>query len=323
MILRFTRYVLVGSTLIALLQCSTGCTRVDVRKVQNDCTKGVRYYRPKPYLFISGDLSADSSDEPAMSVFQSSPIKVQVAEAATSNSKVALAKATQPPEIDDIKTPPRQGGDQDLEPKDVPSYQGLSKISMKLEYLPDFSEEYAINFKPGFGSGNLNLSLENGWNLTSLSAETDQQTDEIIGSIGSLLPSLGLAAKQAKSAGDQRAANAPSTIYGSNVPFGFYEAVIACDPQGRKQLYGWRYVGFLPFQSCPVQPQGGQQVCCDTQDIYGLVFVNGVLQFQRIHEVPTNPIDPTSPWPPQPEGQQTALDDHQTPIVSHKFQPKR
>lgn len=321
--LTFRRSVLVCTTMVTLAYISTGCTRVDVRKVQGDCTKGVRYYRPKPYLFISGDISAGESDEPAMSVFQSSPIKVQVAESAQSNSNVALAKATQPPEITDEPKPSGRGGDEGLEAKSIATSQNLSKISMKLEYLPDFSEEYAINFKPGFGSGSLNLNLENGWNLTSLNAETDQQTAEIIGSIGSLLPNLPLAGKQAKSGGPERTSSVPSTVYGSNVPFGFYEAVIACDPHGRKQLYGWRYVGFLPFQSCPVQPQGGQQVCCDTQDIYGLVFVNGVLQFQRIHEVPTSPIDPSTPWPADSQPPKVAVEEIQTPKVSHKFQVKR
>ena len=204
------------------------------------------------------------------------------------------------------------------------------KISMKLEYLPDFSEEYAINLKPGLGTGNFEFELENGWNLTSLNAETDQQTAEIIGSIGSLIgalsPTPGVLEKSAQNPSlnlTQQAPAPPATIYGSNVPFGFYEAVIACDPHGRKQLYGWRYVGFMPFQACPVEPRGAQQVCCDTQDIYGMVFVNGVLQFQKIHEIPTMPIDPTSPWPPQAEAVTSRDKAPQVSRVSHKFQEKR
>jgi hypothetical protein len=310
-----------------------GCTRVEVKKVRGDHTKGVRYYRPKPYLFITGDIaSAGEEKEPVMRVFQDSPIEVKVAENAKNASNVTLASAKQPPDLADDDSRLPQGGDAGLETKPVKELAAkehvtLQKISMKLEYLPDFSEEYAINLKPGLGSGKFDFKLENGWNLTSLNAETDQQTDEIIGSIGSLVgAALPLFGKAANESGDKRVQNTsecPPTIYGSNVPFGFYEAVIACDPHGRKQLYGWRYVGFMPFQSCPVEPRGAQQVCCDTQDIYGMVVVNNVLQFQKIHEIPTMPIDPTSPWPPQGEAVASRDKAPQVSRVSHKFQEKR
>ena len=323
----------IGCSVLALTgSMFSGCTRVEVKKVQGDYTKGVRYYRPKPYLFISGDIASAGEDKaPVMSVFQDSPLEVKVAEKPTNPSKVALASAKQPPDIaEDDQRIDLQGGDKRLDNKveiDPPLRQ---KISMKLEYLPDFSEEYAINLKPGLGTGNFEFELENGWNLTSLNAETDQQTAEIIGSIGSLIgalsPTPGVLEKSAQNPSlnlAQQAPAPPATIYGSNVPFGFYEAVIACDPHGRKQLYGWRYVGFMPFQACPVEPRGAQQVCCDTQDIYGMVFVNGVLQFQKIHEIPTMPIDPTSPWPPQAEAVTSRDKAPQVSRVSHKFQEKR
>jgi hypothetical protein len=310
-----------------------GCTRVEVKKVRGDHTKGVRYYRPKPYLFITGDIaSAGAEKEPVMRVFQDSPVEVKVAQNAKNASNVTLASAKQPPDLADDDSRLPQGGDAGLETKPVKELAAkehvtLQKISMKLEYLPDFSEEYAINLKPGLGSGKFDFKLENGWNLTSLNAETDQQTDEIIGSIGSLvgaaLPLFGKAANESADKRVQNTSECPPTIYGSNVPFGFYEAVIACDPHGRKQLYGWRYVGFMPFQSCPIETGGAQKACCDTQDIYGMVFVNGVLQFQKIHEIPTMPIDPTSPWPPQGETVTSRDNAPQVSRVSHKFQEKR
>jgi hypothetical protein len=264
-----------------------------------------------------------------MSVFQDSPLEVKVAEKPTNTSKVALASAKQPPDVrEDDQRMDLQGGDKGLDKKVATDPPILQKISMKLEYLPDFSEEYAINLKPGLGTGNFEFELENGWNLTSLNAETDQQTAEIIGSIGSLVGSaLPLFGNKATNEGTdkqvQNTSGCPPTIYGSNVPFGFYEAVIACDPHGRKQLYGWRYVGFMPFQACPVEPRGAQQVCCDTQDIYGMVFVNGVLQFQKIHAIPTVPIDPNTPWSAENGCFATTDKAPQVSRVSHKFQEKR
>ena len=335
--MRKTHTFVIGCSVLALTgSMFSGCTRVEVKKVQGDYTKGVRYYRPKPYLFISGDIASAGEDKaPVMSVFQDSPLEVKVAEKPANTSKVALASAKQPPDLADDDSRLPQGGDAGLETKPVKNLAAkehvtLQKISMKLEYLPDFSEEYAINLKPGLGTGNFEFELENGWNLTSLNAETDQQTDEIIGSISSLIgalsPTPGVLEKSAQNPSlnlAQQAPAPPATIYGSNVPFGFYEAVIACDPHGRKQLYGWRYVGFMPFQACPVEPRGAQQVCCDTQDIYGMVFVNGVLQFQKIHDIPTIPIDPTSPWPPQGEAVTSRDKAPQISRVSHKFQEKR
>ena len=325
-------FALVGAVLALSSSMLSGCTRVEVKKVQGDYTKGVRYYRPKPYLFISGDIASAGEDKaPVMSVFQDSPLEVKVAEKPTNTSKVALASAKQPPDVrEDDQRMDLQGGDKGLDNKVAIDPPILQKISMKLEYLPDFSEEYAINLKPGLGTGNFEFELENGWNLTSLNAETDQQTAEIIGSIGSLIgalsPTPGLLEKSAQNPGQnltQQAPAPPATIYGSNVPFGFYEAVIACDPHGRKQLYGWRYVGFMPFQACPVEPRGAQQVCCDTQDIYGMVFVNGVLQFQKIHDIPTMPIDPTKPWSAENGSFATTDKAPQVSRVSHKFQEKR
>jgi hypothetical protein len=305
-----------------------GCTRVEVKKVRGDHTKGVRYYRPKPYLFITGDIaSAGDEKEPVMRVFQDSPIEVKVAENAKNASKVALASAKQPRDItDDNQRTDRAGGDKRQDNKIACDPPILQKISMKLEYLPDFSEEYAINLKPGLGSGKFDFKLENGWNLTSLNAETDQQTAEIIGSIGSLIGSVASAVSPLEDGGrngvNPKTSECPPTIYGSNVPFGFYEAVIACDPHGRKQLYGWRYVGFMPFQSCPVEPRGAQQVCCDTQDIYGMVVVNNVLQFQKIHEIPTMPVDPNTPWSSENGNYATTANAPQVSRVSHKFKEK-
>ena len=329
MMRKIYKFAIACSVLALTGSMFSGCTRVDVKKVRGDHTKGVRYYRPKPYLFITGEIASAGADkEPVMRVFQDSPIDVKVAEKPTNASKIALASAKEPPEIaEDDPRLTQGGGDKGIDRKVAIDSPTVQKISMKLEYLPDFSEEYAINLKPGLGSGKFDFKLENGWNLTSLNAETDQQTDEIIGSIGSLvgaaLPLFGKAANKSADKRVQNTSECPPTIYGSNVPFGFYEAVIACDPHGRKQLYGWRYVGFMPFQSCPVEPRGAQQVCCDTQDIYGMVVVNNVLQFQKIHEIPTMPIDPTSPWPPQGEAVASRDKAPQVSRVSHKFLEKR
>ena len=55
------------------------------------------------------------------------------------------------------------------------------------------------------------------------------------------------ARSEAGSQREERRREPQGRILATNIPFGFYEAVIARDPKGKKQLYGWRYVGFMPF----------------------------------------------------------------------------
>lgn len=285
-------------TLLAACFFSFGCTQVKVAKVKCSSDPGIRYYRPKPYLFITA--SAAASKKPSNTVLevnQKKPFEVEEkkASAAIQRGVVRLAAHQEEADRPPLERPQGDVGlpnpNTDRKASSVGDTDGagtaktLQAISMKLEYLPDFAEEYAINFRPGLGSGELNVSLENGWNLTSIGVKTDQQTDEIIGSVASLLTSA--APVFNKSAPEEADG---SMIYGSNIPFGFYEAVIACGPDGRKQLYGWRYVGFMPFQSCPTSPRGLQEKCCNTDAIYGMVFVNGVLQFQEIGSIPKTPV---------------------------------
>lgn len=281
------------------LSFSLGCTQVQVSKVKCSSDPGFRYYRPKPYLFVTGAIQNPPSN---MEQRTASQMQQAGTTSMASSRRQASLVGYQENQGSDTRISDQPDLDSDLQPHGNSQQsasgtmgeqrRGPQAISMSLQYLPDFAEEYAINFRPGLGSGQLNLTLENGWNLTSVGITTDQQTDEIIGSVASALSSAGSAFRF----GSQ---NAPQTVghstqpdmYGSNVPFGFYEAVIATGPNGKKQLYGWRYVGFMPFQSCPIETGGGQQSCCNSGDIFGMVFVNGVMQFQRIAELPTSPVD--------------------------------
>lgn len=47
----------------------------------------------------------------------------------------------------------------------------LYKITM--EYFPDVIEKYAVRVKTGLGVANVSMTLENGWNLTSIKQQLD------------------------------------------------------------------------------------------------------------------------------------------------------
>ncbi|MDA0832105.1 MAG: hypothetical protein O2955_08340 [Planctomycetota bacterium] len=201
------------------LGCFPGAT---VTKNPTRWNKGIRYYRPKPYLFIQ-------------------PI-------------AAETKVTTETQEDATAVPPKKAT------KTTEARTGVSDrfVEIKLQWLPDFSEEYAIKVHSGFGTNTTNITLENGWNLTAINQTLDSQTDENITAVSKLIDSVasGVAGANKNLDGRAETAKAPDIVVrATDIPLGYYESVIAVDPCGKKQLYGWRYVGFMPYGGCPVRHQ--------------------------------------------------------------------
>jgi hypothetical protein len=239
--------------LCAFLSAGCGPT-LDVRPNPGPFDGGLRYYLPKPYLLV----------EPA------------------------TAEATGKDAADKVARP---RGD-------------LFKIS--LQYLPDFSEEYALSVRTGLGTCKTKLTLEHGWNLTSVDVDCDSKTSDNISAITNLLkaaaPDGVIAGPKSKGSDESTPrGGAPSTpggatheffVAASNVPVGYYESVIGTDScTGKKQLYGFRYVGFIPFGSCPINPVGSAAASCTdgSMQLYGLVFERGAMTFKPIaYEIQAN-----------------------------------
>lgn len=239
--------------LLLLFPCLSGCApRVKVKPHPSPYDKGIRYYRPKPYLLVTsaGESSTTKSGE--------------------------------------ITTTPNE-----------------RFVNIQLQYLPDFEEEYAIEVKSGMGIADVNIALEDGWNLTSINQKLDSQTDENLQAAASLMSSIGKVAATGASADASGRENAPPAfeVRATNVPLGYYESVIGRDGCGRKRLYGFRYVGFLPFQACPVAMTGADCGNCQSTEVYGLVFDRGVMTFKSLaqiqqlpsHEMIVEAAQPTEP----------------------------
>ena len=221
-----SKYILLA--VLTLTTVAAGCARVVVQKDPGPQDKGVRFYRPKPYLFIgpAEEKPADTSGERNC-------------------------------------------------PKDTPS---TRKVSIELRYLPDYSEEYSIRMTPGINaSTTFDPKFSNGWMLTGFSSTTDQQVDDLINAIaGAVSGSI------PKGAGS-RVGTAQDVDAKSNVPLGFYEAVIASDHCGRKHLVGWRYVGFYPYSPCPMSGCAEMQpAACDPYSVWQLVWDGDGLKFVRM-----------------------------------------
>ncbi len=164
---------------------------------------------------------------------------------------------------------------------------GMLRIT--LEYLPDFSEEYAIDVRSGLGVANVGIKLQDGWNLTEISQDLDSQTDENVKAVGSLISSIGdvMPSASIKSADP----SSSFIVQGHNVPVGYYESVIGRDAQGCKRLYGFRYLGFIPFASCPIEMSGHDHACCGDpmQSMYGLTYRDGQMVFESLSSMAVTP----------------------------------
>lgn len=164
---------------------------------------------------------------------------------------------------------------------------GMVRIS--LAYLPDFSEEYAIDVRPGLGTADVGIRLEDGWNLTEVSQDLDSQTDENVKAVGSLIGAIGEVVPTSGAAAGETAFTVPAR----HVPIGFYESVVGRDARGCKRLYGFRYVGFLPYASCPIAMSGHDHACCGDgiHSLYGLIFRDGQMVFEPLETMPSAAVD--------------------------------
>lgn len=232
-----SRIIIIHLVMAAML-ATIGCTpRTVVTKDPGPHAKGIRYYRPKPYLLVS-------------------PFYPQV-EVGANGETIEWSE---------------------------PSNQ---YVTIDLQWLPDFSEEYALRVRTGLGFANVEVTLEDGWKLTGLNQTLDSQFNENITAIANLLKAAApkglVAAPEAAQEGAREAVSA--CVRATNVPLGYYEAILGTDPSGKKQIYGWRYLGFAPYETCPLAPCGIARMPCDQLDLYGLVFEDGVMTFKQLHSI--------------------------------------
>ena len=167
-------------------------------------------------------------------------------------------------------------------------------VEIELQYLPDFAEEYSIDVKPGLGTANVSLKLEDGWNLTELNQNLDSNVDDNIKALTELAKSTATIIPTSNpvevNKGGRTEVTTKMVVNATNVPLGYYEAVIggsAC----KKRMMGWRYVGFAPFNSCPTDVCGSATTRCNEPSgtIYGLGFEQGAMVFKQLNAMHSNP----------------------------------
>jgi hypothetical protein len=256
------------SLVLLLAVLNVGCARMVVKRNPGPNDRGIRFYRPKPYLFIGPSGGGQPSDGQSVAT-DGSEGTTTPKEKAVAYEEPMRAPAPNP---DATKADTKKASQ--LADKTAIS------VTMHIEYLPDYNEEYSIRVTPGLGQASLKVSLQNGWNLNSVDEATDQKYAEILGSVASL---VGAAAKADVIPGYR-------TMADYDVPLGYYEAVIASDERGCRQLIGWRYVGFMLGFACPVKAYTSRpDVICGEGVMFALVFEGGGLKMKRIQNLGTCP----------------------------------
>ncbi len=174
-----------------------------------------------------------------------------------------------------------------------------SVFAWKNYFYPDLPKGYQISqFElPIVQGGSLDITLEDGWKLTGLNVKLDSQFDETVKAAAEVM-------KAVPTSGGSFA-ESKTLVRGTNIPFGLYEAIIG-KYNCRKRLYGFRYVGFLPYSNCPVEFAGCEPHSCDATVLYGLVFDKeaGVMVFKELPRIPVenaNPVRVASPASTEPD----------------------
>lgn len=187
-------------------------------------------------------------------------------------------------------------------------------VKLKLEYLPDYSEEYSIHPQ---GKKPPQVQLKDGWNLVAVGgpAPPPEKPEEA-------------APPPPPPAGDPM--KLPEyVVAATNIPIGYYESVF--DSTGtKKYLKGWRYVGMTPMGGGnPIGmdpkglPNGGLPPGCPpptpgssiSGPLYGMVFFNGVMSFRQLDEIANNmtcpqyvKLTPDAPVAATPTGAETTTE---------------
>lgn len=205
----FNHGLLSIATICALFLVS-GCAKVNVKKVSDlNGPEGLRYYMPRPYVMVhepfvvasqafvvDGEMSTDgqyllisnwTADESLSKVLKGVRNRKILA------STVVVAQSVEDGEAQGAEEEPQTNfadtGSQKVgEGKPAPKG-GIRTVSMSNDnaayavtpmkrymdviWLPDFSEQYAVTGRAGFGNSSIDMSMGQGWSLQGLDIETD------------------------------------------------------------------------------------------------------------------------------------------------------
>jgi hypothetical protein len=166
------------------------CTNPSTKEVEN-CVQGIRYYMPKPYLLITelpvtpAPAAASPGGGSASHSGSSGSHSGSGSHSSGSGSQSGGSDGSDTADKDDstptTNTPSSSTADTSFSAS-------MASYSVKLVYLPDFSEPMALQSNSGlFGTANIGPALQDGWMLTGMSASVDSGGSSILSTAASLV----------------------------------------------------------------------------------------------------------------------------------------
>jgi hypothetical protein len=149
--------------LLSVLFLFTSCSKISVYKTSKfkgddkENVDGVRFYRPKPYLKVMTGVISDKINTKSTEVTDNTLFS----EPKEHNDKMKQIKITKTV----IPTGPE------------------SSITYEIIWLPDYDEEYIIQWDAAIGSVKPNFTLTDGWKLTGFSSEVDTKIADTLTSL--------------------------------------------------------------------------------------------------------------------------------------------
>jgi hypothetical protein len=167
----------------SLVLATTGCASVTVTPINNQTgsigkqlkatDSGVRFYRPALHIWITESAPPEKVN-----------VVTQTDETTTPNTQDSEHKNTQTNQgtASEDTTTTRSGNS--VKSTRVLTASTINKVyTATFMMLPDYSQEYIIQWKPGIGSVTPSFTLADGWNLTGFASTIDSKLSEFVTSL--------------------------------------------------------------------------------------------------------------------------------------------
>lgn len=186
----------------------------DIHQKEADAIKGFRYYMPRPYFAVKKEFPVESETLLVEGTFSPDGNYLTFDVDKKSGLADALGEGSWSVRVPPIEGRPQGdgdgGGDDPAEPAEPEAEDKGSESKATLGgeggpasvvrigdlfdivYLPDFTEQYAVQVKPRLSKATLDMSLGHGWMLESAKIEIDNSAvaDFLFDQIGSTLDVL-------------------------------------------------------------------------------------------------------------------------------------
>jgi len=156
--------------------CLTGCASISSVPLQSDgmtvvpgSTPGFRYYLPRPYLIVTEipAPASPSNGSTGNAGFGASQGQGNSKGQTGSSGNNSSGSKPSPQDAQPTSSSPAT-------PSDLSFSASSNVYEVKLIYLPDYRHPMAVTLNTGlFGTAGLQLTIQDGWMLTSVSANTD------------------------------------------------------------------------------------------------------------------------------------------------------